>query len=127
MESQEFVAARAHPVLATQSGPLLVRGGVLHPRFVAGSQNALLRSGVGVKSSTEIVLVVSRGAINFHDFATFFRDRLGCPDALYLDGTISRLYAPALGRNADGFFGDGHFVGMLAVVPRDAERAPRRR
>ena len=122
LESHEYAAAHVRPRLATQSGPLLVRGGALHPRFTAGSPNTLLRSGVGVRSPTEIFLVVSRGAINFHDFATFFRDRLACPDALYLDGTISRLYAPPLGRTADGLFGDGHFVGLLAVLPRAKHR-----
>ena len=122
LESHEFAAWRSkskHAIeLATQSGPLLVRAGALHPRFTPGSPNTKLRSGVGVRSPTEIVLVVARGAINFHDFATFFSEKLACPDALYLDGTISRLHAPALGRSADDLLGDGHFVGILAVLPK---------
>ena len=68
----------------------------------------------------EVVLAVSRGPITFHHFATFFRDRLGCRDALYLDGNISRLHAPALGRDATGWFRDGHFIGILAVLPGPA-------
>jgi len=36
--------------------------------------------------------------VTFHEFAQFFRDTLGCRDALYLDGSVSSLYAPQLGR-----------------------------
>ena len=34
--------------------------------------------------------------VNFHDFGRLFRDRLGVPNALYLDGKVSRLHAPPL-------------------------------
>jgi uncharacterized protein YigE (DUF2233 family) len=40
---------------------------------------------------------------------------LGLPDALYFDGSISRLYAPELDRH-DGGFPMGPMVGL--VVPR---------
>ena len=96
--------------LATQSGPLLLAGGVLHPRFIHASHNALIRSGVGVYARDTVWLAVTRGPITFWDFACLFRDRLGCADALYLDGTISRLYAPSLNR-----YDDGQFMGILAV------------
>jgi uncharacterized protein YigE (DUF2233 family) len=32
---------------------------------------------------------ISDGPASFHDIATLFRDVLHCPDALYLDGSIS--------------------------------------
>jgi uncharacterized protein YigE (DUF2233 family) len=97
--------------VATQSGPLLVAGGVLHPRFAPRSLHALVRSGIGVRTPDEVWLACTRGAITFYDFAVLYRDRLGCADALYLDGTISRLYAPAARLD-----GDGDFMGMLAVM-----------
>lgn len=97
--------------LATQSGPLLLSGGVFHPRFVPDSHNALIRSGIGVRTPSEVWWAVSRGPITFFDFARLFRDRLGCADALYLDGTISRLFAPQAGR-----FDDGAFMGVLAAL-----------
>jgi len=112
LESQSFARSSRSVKLATQSGPLLVQSGVIHPKFTADSKNALVRSGVGVKSPHEIVLVLSEGAIRFYDLAVFFRDTLHCPDALYLDGTISRLYAPAIGKTDDA----GDFMGMLAVT-----------
>jgi uncharacterized protein YigE (DUF2233 family) len=97
--------------LATQSGPLLLRAGRIRPKFAPGSLHAVVRSGVGVASRQRVVLAVTRDPIRLYDFATFFRDRLACRDALYLDGNISRLWAPSLGLEDDG----GDFMGMLAV------------
>jgi len=37
--------------------------------------------------------------VRFFDFATLFRDRLGCRDALFLDGSISSLYSPEIRRH----------------------------
>ena len=49
-----------------------------------------------------VVVAISDEPVNFHRFARLFRDVLGTPDALYLDGKVSRIYAPALGRNGIG-------------------------
>lgn len=97
--------------LATQSGPLLVAQGKIHPAFNAGSQSRLFRNGVGVPSPGTAIFVISASTVNFHEFATFFRDFLHCPDALYLDGTISSLYAPVLKRN-DFRAGLGPIIGV---------------
>lgn len=98
---------------ATQSGPLLVLGGRINPAFAPGSANRRIRSGIGVKDPKHVYIAVSQGALSFYDFAAFFRDRLGCADALFLDGTISRLYAPS-----EGFDRDGDFAGLLAVTAK---------
>ncbi len=37
--------------------------------------------------------------MNFHEFASFFRDTLRCREALFLDGTISSLHSTALKRS----------------------------
>ncbi len=113
VEASAFEAVPGAVRYATQSGPLLVSGGQIHPAFTPGSQNCRLRSGVGVDAHGTVYLVISNGAVNFHDFATFFRDTLGCPDALYLDGGISDLYAPSLGRT--GRSGQS-YAGILAVL-----------
>jgi uncharacterized protein YigE (DUF2233 family) len=112
LESGSFTRGAKHVELATQSGPLLLQSGAIHPKFSADSKNALIRSGVGVKSPHDVFLVVSEGPIRFYDLAVFFRDVLHCPDALYLDGTISRLYAPAIGKRDAA----GDFMGLLAVT-----------
>lgn len=99
VETSEYPRLREHVLLATQSGPLLLRGGRLHPAFRANSESRLLRNGVGVSASGASLFVISEDPVNFYEFAALFRDRLHCPDALFLDGDISSLYAPALKRN----------------------------
>jgi len=90
---------------ATQSGPLLLHQGRLNPAFRPGSANVAVRNGVGVLPGGRVVFAMSREPVNFYDFAAYFQ-RLGCREALYLDGFVSRLYAPAQGwRQTDGDFG----------------------
>jgi uncharacterized protein YigE (DUF2233 family) len=100
---------------ATQSGPLLVRRGVMHPGFKEGSDKQVLRSGVGVRGRT-VVLAISRDDVNQWTFAALFRDELKCPDALYLDGFISALWAADSGREAD--LQKGPFAGVISASPR---------
>ena len=117
IESRVFRKERPDCRYATQSGPMLVIGGKLHPKLLADSDSLYVRNGVGVsRDGTRAVFAISNEAVNFHTFARLFRDALGLPDALYFDGNISRLYAPALGRH-DGGFPMGPMVGT--VVPKD--------
>ena len=78
--------------VATQSGPLLVIDGKLHPAFRAESESRLIRNGVGIISPQRAVFAISTEPVNFHEFARLFRDSLGCANALFLDGDISSLY-----------------------------------
>lgn len=91
VESSEYPTLTRPVRLATQSGPLLLRRGKIHPRFDPDSPSRLIRNGVGLCAG-RAVFVLSEQPVNFHEFARYFRDRLGCDDALYLDGTISSLY-----------------------------------
>jgi len=98
---------RASPRIAyaTQSGPLLVLDGQLNPAFTQGSANKVVRNGVGLLPSGEVVLAISREKVNLYDFAAYFK-HLGCRNALYLDGFVSRMYLPAQQwRQTDGDFG----------------------
>ncbi len=76
---------------ATQSGPMLLQGGVINAAFTPGSGNRVIRNAACVKSAAMVLLAKSRMPINFHDFASVLRDA-GCRDALYLDGSVSALY-----------------------------------
>lgn len=115
METGAFVAARPAAEFATQSGPMLVIDGKLHPAFIEGSTDRKRRNGVGVSTPTEVHFAISEEGVNFWDFARFFRDKLGCEDALFLDGgTAPGLYAPALGR--DDSPGHGGYGPIMAVV-----------
>lgn len=99
---------------ATQSGPMLVIDGKLHPKFTKGSPNTNIRSGVGITKDHQVIFAISDKPVNFYDFATLFRDALGCTDALYLDGAISQMYLPTSKRMDLG----GDFGPILAVTKR---------
>ncbi|SUZ30435.1 hypothetical protein ROE7235_00157 [Roseibaca ekhonensis] len=100
IESRAFAVAQPACRHATQSGPMLVIDGAYHPRFLEGSDSRLIRNGVGVSADGQrAVFVISDSAVNLWEFARFFRDGLGLPQALYIDGRVSRLYAPELGRS----------------------------
>jgi uncharacterized protein YigE (DUF2233 family) len=115
METEHYRASGMAPDFATQSGPMLVISGKLHPKFLADSDSFKRRNGVGVDAAGRVHFAISEGAVRFYDFATFFRDRLGCADALYLDGTISSLYAPEIGRY-DRLFPLGPIIAVTDLV-----------
>ncbi len=79
---------------ASQSGPLLVAGGQMHPAILPDGTSRYIRNGVGIRSNGDVVLVISRTAVSLGAFAQLFRDTLDCPDALYLDGSVSALAGP---------------------------------
>jgi uncharacterized protein YigE (DUF2233 family) len=85
--------------LATQSGPLLVMDGALHPAFRKDSTSKYVRNGVGLLNDHTVLFAITEHPVTFYEFATFFRDGLGCEDALYLDGGVSSLYSAALQRS----------------------------
>lgn len=90
---------------ATQSGPMLVIDGEIHPQFKDGSTNLQIRNGVGILPDNNVVFVISTAKVNFYDFASYFKS-LGCRNALYLDGFVSRMYLPEKHLNPmDGDFG----------------------
>jgi len=101
-ESRAFAANRPECRFATQSGPMLVIDGALHPKFLADSQSQKIRNGVGVRADGIVVFAISDRTINFHSFARFFRDRMNTSDALFLDGSVSRLFDRATGRSDFG-------------------------
>ncbi len=90
---------------ATQSGPMLVVNGAIHSAFKEGSANLNIRNGVGILPDKKIIFAMSKKEINFYDFAKYFKD-LGCKNALYLDGYVSRTYLPQKKwEQLDGDFG----------------------
>lgn len=103
-------AALAH---ATQSGPALVLEGRLHPAFAAPGGRRLPRNGAGVCTDGRVAIVYASAA-TLHEMATLFRDRLRCPNATYLDGSISGLAVPGEGFRVE----NGRYVGILAVLAK---------
>ena len=103
VEARKFDRDRPACRYATQSGPMLVIDGALHPRFLPKSDSRHVRNGVGVTGDGRLIAAISNRPVNFHRFGRLFRDVLGTPNALYMDGKVSRLYAPGLGRHDVGF------------------------
>lgn len=91
MTTTAFAEATPAVSFATQSGPMLVIDGELHPRFEENGASRLIRNGIGVRDPHEVVLAISRSPVSFGSFARLFRDALGCRNALYLDGVVSAL------------------------------------
>ena len=107
------------PEFATQSGPMLVIGGKLHPAFDADGESKKTRNAVGVDAAGRAHFVISEAPVSFGKLARYFRDRLETPNALFLDGSVSQLWDPARGR-MDG----GPELGPLIVVENRAKAAP---
>ena len=96
-KKQEFNA-----VYATQSGPMLVYKGKINSQFLADSTSLKIRNGVGIKDN-QLYFVISQQAVNFYQFAQFFKQQLKIDNALYLDGSISSLYVADTRRNDQNF------------------------
>ena len=81
--------------IATQSGPMLVISGKLHPAFDHDGSSRHIRNGVGIAPDGRPRFVISEDPVSLGKFARFFRDRLKCRDALFFDGAVSALWDPA--------------------------------
>lgn len=104
---------------ATQSGPMLVIEGKLHPSFEPDGQSRNIRNGVGIAPDGTPVFVISADPVSFGKFGRFFRDSLAARYALYFDGAVSSLWSPADGRR------DTHSdLGPMVVVFKRAALAP---
>ncbi|ETW10727.1 periplasmic protein-like protein [Roseivivax marinus] len=118
----ETEAYRADPPAcrhATQSGPMLVIDGELHPRFLPDSTSRYVRNGVGTfAGGGEAIFAISHRPVTFHEFGRLFRDGLGVDQALFLDGSVSKLHAPALNRSDFG-----RTMGPIIGVAAPAEGA----
>lgn len=126
LASRQFSGSGEKPLLATQSGPLLVANGRIHPIFEKNSTSRLLRNGIGVDRKGRVVIACSHrlpntpGRINLHGFAELFRDKLTCPNALYLDGDISDIFLRGESRTIPVTTA---FAGILAITEPIAKTA----
>jgi uncharacterized protein YigE (DUF2233 family) len=115
LESSRYPHLDEQVQIATQSGPLLVIDGALHPAFREDSTSRNIRNGVGVLSKHEVVFAISEQPVTFYEFATLFRNGLGCKDALFLDATVSSLHSTNLERS-DVRASLGPIIGAVSSV-----------
>ena len=109
METDAFARARIAPDFATQSGPMLVIDGRIHPKFNEASENLKRRNGVGV-AGEQAIFAIADLPVSFHHMARLFRDGYGVKNALFLDGSISSLHH---GQRSDWLFPLGPIVGLV--------------
>lgn len=115
LETMRFLKEKPEADFATQSGPMLVIDNRIHPAFIAGSPYVNRRNGVCASTPTEVHFAITDGVVNFDNFARFFRDQLGCRNALFLDGgSATGIYAPDHRRNDPP--GHGGYGPIIAVV-----------
>jgi uncharacterized protein YigE (DUF2233 family) len=118
LATEDYGQEKPHATFATQSGPMLVHAGeittseVMNPK----SQWRKIRNGVCAPAPNQVAFVISDEPVTFYEFAGYFRDQLHCREALYLDGTISSLYSPQLGRD-DHWSDMGPMLGVVAKAP----------
>lgn len=117
LETQSYAAAGLDPVFATQSGPMLVVDGEIHPRFLPDGTTKFIRNGVGVRGDGTVVFAITRDRVSLGSFARLFRDLAGCENALFFDGAVSSL---ALGEGME--IDSGEPAGPVAVVVERLER-----
>jgi len=98
---------------ATQSGPMLLIDGEIHSKFIKGSSNLHIRNAVGILPNGNVIFAMSKKKINFYDLAEYFKS-LGCENALYLDGFVSKTYLPQ--KNWTSL--DGNFGVIIAEVKK---------
>ncbi len=97
--TRDFLAnVTDRPQFGTQSGPMLVIDGKLHPDIAQDGESRLVRNGVGVDERGRAHFVISNAPVSFGKLARFYRDELDVPNALYLDGNVSALWNPATDR-----------------------------
>jgi uncharacterized protein YigE (DUF2233 family) len=116
MTTDDYARDKPTPVLATQSGPMLVHDGEITTSAVMGPNSPWrkMRNGVCAPRPDVVLFAISESPVTFYEFAGYFRDTLHCREALYLDGSISSLYVPKLGRD-DHLSDMGPMLGVIGA------------
>ena len=111
-ETSRYLANPPPARYATQSGPMLIVDGKIHPKIQPNGASEKIRNGVGIADSGAVVFAIAGEPVTFGAFARLFRDGLNCQNALFLDGSVSSLYAPELERD-DELEPIGPIVGVV--------------
>lgn len=116
LASETFVATVGdRPQFGTQSGPMLVIDGKLHPDIQDNGPSRAIRNGVGVDGKGHAHFVIADAPLSFGQLARYFRDEVKAANALHLDSQVSALWNPATDRLDQGR------AGPIIVVRRFAE------
>ena len=112
--TEDFLAnVSDRPEFGTQSGPMLVIDGKIHPEITQNGPSRYVRNGVGIDERGRAHFVISNAPLSFGKLARFFKDELNATNALFLDGNVSALWNPATDR-----LDTGAPIGPIVVVER---------
>jgi uncharacterized protein YigE (DUF2233 family) len=114
METEAFAKSGIKADFATQSGPMLVINNKIHPRLSPTGTSFKIRNGVGVMDDHTAMFAISNDPVQFYEFASLFKDQLGCKNALFLDGSISSLYSSEVS-GVGGYLPMGPMVGVYTL------------
>jgi uncharacterized protein YigE (DUF2233 family) len=106
----ENLTTTSHISYATQSGPMLVVEGIINNKFAKDSKNLNIRNGVGILPNGNPIFAMSKQEVTLYAFAQYFIEK-GCKQALYLDGAVSKTYAP----DQNWVQTDGDFGVMIGI------------
>lgn len=117
LTSDDFAAkVTQRPAFGTQSGPMLLIDGKLHPDISPNGTSLKIRNAVGVDAQGRAHFVISDEPVSFGTLAALMRDHAQTRDALFLDGTVSALWDPASGR-MDGRYPLGPLILVTHHLP----------
>ena len=104
LTTTEYQARHIKPSLATQSGPVLVKGGkVLTSSTVSPTSKSMyIRNAVCVFKDRDLAFVISDRPVTMYRMAEWIANDMKCPDALYLDGGVSMMYTMSTRQYEDG-------------------------
>ena len=120
LTSDEFAETiEERPSFATQSGPMLLIDGEMHPELSDNGPSRKIRNAVGVDGRGRAHFVISEVPLSMGRLARFYRDVLDVENALFLDGTVSQLWDPAKERIDTSIA-----IGPLIVVEKRARARP---
>ncbi len=92
LDTERFASRGQRPNFATQSGPMLVVNGELHPDIQPNGTSLRIRNAVGVDELGRAHFVMSEVPVSFGKLARYYRDVLNVDNALYLDGSVSQIW-----------------------------------
>ncbi|MEL7447266.1 MAG: phosphodiester glycosidase family protein [Pseudomonadota bacterium] len=95
-----FSTVRDRPAFGTQSGPMLVIEGELHPEIQEDGPSRAIRSAVGVDEDGKAHFVISGEPLSFGRLARYFMDEVEATNALMLSSNRSALFNGQTGQTA---------------------------
>ena len=74
LETSAYALRKPDVAFATQSGPMLVIDGKIHPRFEPDGLSKYIRNGVGVDKTGAVYFAISQTPVSLGSFARLYRD-----------------------------------------------------